>query len=173
MVTGKLLFPRTHTHTHTHTHSASVSLELYGECVVTRSTAQGEAQEPLFWCGNFHLFLRPRTRRFSGPRGNWPVRRQRHSRQRDLSHRRDGACIGACHTGETGEAAGLVTPERLGRQWGLSHRRDWGGSGARHTGETGRQWSPLRRFCARAVYNLQIGGALTRIIYSGVLLSKF
>ena len=31
----------------------------------------------------------------------------------------------------------------------------------------------LRRFSAGAVYNLQIGGALTRIIYSGVLLSKF
>ncbi len=31
----------------------------------------------------------------------------------------------------------------------------------------------LRRFSAGAVNNLQIGGALTRIIFSGVLLSKF
>ncbi len=31
----------------------------------------------------------------------------------------------------------------------------------------------VRRFSAGAVNNLQIGGALTRIIYSGVLLSKF
>ncbi len=33
--------------------------------------------------------------------------------------------------------------------------------------------SRMRRFSARAVNNLQIGGALTRIIYNGVLLSKF
>ncbi len=32
---------------------------------------------------------------------------------------------------------------------------------------------PVRRFSAGAVNNLQIGGALTRIIYNGVLLSKF
>ncbi len=31
----------------------------------------------------------------------------------------------------------------------------------------------LRRFSAGAVNNLQIGGALTRIIYSGILLTKF
>ncbi len=31
----------------------------------------------------------------------------------------------------------------------------------------------VRRFSAGAVNNLQIGGALTRIIYNGVLLSKF
>ncbi len=31
----------------------------------------------------------------------------------------------------------------------------------------------VRRFSAGAVNNLQIGGASTRIIYNGVLLSKF
>ncbi len=31
----------------------------------------------------------------------------------------------------------------------------------------------MRRFSAGAVNNLQIGGALTRIIYNGVLLSRF
>ncbi len=40
----------------------------------------------------------------------------------------------------------------------------------REVRQTDRQ---MRRFSAGAVNNLQIGGALTRIIYNGVLLSKF